>query len=279
MKKCLKPKNDIVFKALFGDNRYKEEILSEFLRTVLNIPSEELEEIIICNPYTEKDLIDDKGGILDIKLKTRNNTAIDVEIQVREIADMAQRLVHYCSKMETEQVKRGDKHYNAKPVISILIANYDFNKGEKAYHHRFVLYDIENKRMFDNKSWFEINTLELKKIPKENDGTELWEWLNFIKCEDEEELKKMSDNTQTEAIRTAIKRLVEINEDENIQAAVDSRENFLWEQAQLEKTAEMKGKAEGRAEGKIEIAKNLIQIGLTNEQIAKGTGLSIEQIK
>lgn len=36
---------------------------------------------------------------------------------------------------------------------------------------------------------------------------------------------------------------------------------------------------EGREEGKIEMANNFLKMGLSPEQVAQGTGLSIEQVK
>jgi predicted transposase YdaD len=74
-----------------------------------------------------------------------------------------------------------------------------------------------------------------------------------------------------------------MNEEEQVRLEAESRENFLWEQHQLENAAEAKGKAKGKAEGEnnkaIQIAKNLILMELSDEQIAKGTGLTIEQIQ
>jgi predicted transposase/invertase (TIGR01784 family) len=40
----------------------------------------------------------------------------------------------------------------------------------------------------------------------------------------------------------------------------------------------VEGREEGREESKIEIAKNMIQLGLTTEQTSKATGLTIEVI-
>ena len=41
----------------------------------------------------------------------------------------------------------------------------------------------------------------------------------------------------------------------------------------------LEGIIEGRQEGKIETAKNLIKMGLTLEQVAQGTGLSLEEVE
>jgi predicted transposase/invertase (TIGR01784 family) len=56
----------------------------------------------------------------------------------------------------------------------------------------------------------------------------------------------------------------------------------MWDYFSTMKTAEDKGRAEGRAEGRdertLEIARNLKTMDYSNEDIAKATGLSMEEI-
>jgi predicted transposase/invertase (TIGR01784 family) len=70
----------------------------------------------------------------------------------------------------------------------------------------------------------------------------------------------------------------------------EAYENSLWVvrdnmacMAAAEREAREKGHAEGRAEGRAEekkaIAKQFLAMGLTVEQVAQGSGLSIEEVK
>jgi len=56
----------------------------------------------------------------------------------------------------------------------------------------------------------------------------------------------------------------------------------MWDYFSTMKTAVDKGRAEGRAEGRdertLEIARNLKAMNYSNEDIAKATGLSIDEI-
>ncbi|MDR0140206.1 PD-(D/E)XK nuclease family transposase [Metabacillus idriensis] len=61
--KRLKPLNDFVFKKLFGENKDKD-ILIGFLNAVLDT---EVDDLYIVEEKLNKDKIDDKQGILDIK--------------------------------------------------------------------------------------------------------------------------------------------------------------------------------------------------------------------
>ena len=52
-KPLLSVKSDFLFKLIFGDQR-NVDILAAFLRSVLDIPDEEYDNLIIVNPYIKK---------------------------------------------------------------------------------------------------------------------------------------------------------------------------------------------------------------------------------
>lgn len=79
IKKLLNPKNDYVFKRIFGYTG-NEDITKSLLSSII---PDNIEEITLdCNPITEKDLFDDKVGILDIKAKLNNSTNCNIYEQV-----------------------------------------------------------------------------------------------------------------------------------------------------------------------------------------------------
>ncbi|MCL1948053.1 MAG: Rpn family recombination-promoting nuclease/putative transposase, partial [Chitinivibrionia bacterium] len=81
--KILPPKNDIVFKMLFGDDR-NVNILMEFLEAVLE---KKINEVQILNPINKQNRKDDKLSILDVKAKANleNGEIIDIEMQARNV--------------------------------------------------------------------------------------------------------------------------------------------------------------------------------------------------
>ena len=62
----LDPKNDYVFKRIFGHSG-NEEITKNLLQSIIPDKIDKIE--LDSNPITEKDLLDDKVGILYIKAK------------------------------------------------------------------------------------------------------------------------------------------------------------------------------------------------------------------
>jgi len=177
-KKPLLPvKSDFVFKRIFGDQR-NVDILGAFLRSVLDIPEDEYDRLTIVDPHVKKESDDDKYGILDVKLHTINGKIIHIEIQLKVHLDMKARTIYCQSKLVIEQMASGYKWSNIKRSITIVITDEIFIPESEKYHHQFR-YRTGDGIEFSN--LVEINTLDLSKLPPDDDSTELWYWMKFIK--------------------------------------------------------------------------------------------------
>ncbi|MCL2051894.1 MAG: Rpn family recombination-promoting nuclease/putative transposase [Lachnospiraceae bacterium] len=131
----------------------------------------------------------------------------------------------------------------------------------------YTLYDIENK--VEITDLIEINTLELEKLPKVEDGTKLWNWLKFLSSENEEDFEMVAEKNPQ--IKNAVARLAEISSDEQTRRLYESRHKMEWDIRGREKKA-----SNNRA---IDIAKNLLKTDLTLENIVVATGLTLEEVK
>ena len=81
-----------------------------------------------------------------------------------------------------------------------------------------------------------------------------------------------------------VNRAKELSSDDGYIRLFDKEENYkeLIRNTELAKAREegkLEGMKLGSKEAKIDVAKNLIKIGLTNEQIVEATKISIEDIK
>jgi predicted transposase/invertase (TIGR01784 family) len=90
----MSPKVDFVFKLIFGDEKNKH-VLIAFLSSALKLPKEEFKEIELLNTELLREFKEDKKGILDIRVKTKNNEHIDIEIQILPTEFMAERTLFY----------------------------------------------------------------------------------------------------------------------------------------------------------------------------------------
>ncbi|GHU06103.1 hypothetical protein FACS1894158_11490 [Betaproteobacteria bacterium] len=186
--KLLLPTNDFVFKKIFGENT---EVLSDFLQAVLDLPAEEYQGLTVVDPNLEREYIEDKLGVLDVKVHTKSGKVIDVEIQVKSQRSIWKRMAFYTAKMLVEQVKSGDKYLQINRVISILIADFLMIKENDAYHNRFRLYDERTQARFPDS--MEIDVLEIPKL-RETDGTPLGHWMRFFSATTEEDFMQAAQN-------------------------------------------------------------------------------------
>ena len=124
IRKLLNPKIDYVFKRIFG-YLGNEDITKNLLSSII---SDEVIDIELdCNPITEKDLFDDKVGILDIRAKINNNIQCNIEIQIIDRKDIEKRILFYWSKLYASTIKAGNNYADLQKCIVILLTDYNID--------------------------------------------------------------------------------------------------------------------------------------------------------
>ena len=266
----LSPRNDIVFKLIFGDAQ-DTSILTAFLKSALDLPPEDYQEVMIVDPHLKGDVPDDKQGILDVKVKTPTGKIIDIEIQIVEHPQMRERVVFYLARMVTEQIGRGEDYQSIKRAISILITDYVQIPENQHYHNCYRLHDPKTGSEFTD--LLEVNTLELPKLPQEEDGTALWDWLEFLKARQEEELMRLAEKDPQ--LKKAVSRLVALSEDEQTRLLAESREKLQRDIVARENAAAYKAQTETQ----LAIARRLLSRGVPMDEIVSITELSPDAIR
>ena len=87
--------NDYLFKLLLGSEENKV-CLQDFLECVLDMPAGMITDLELLNKELTKDAISDKTGILDVKLRLKDGTIIDIEISFTGLSKK------YASMVESE---------------------------------------------------------------------------------------------------------------------------------------------------------------------------------
>ena len=291
--KLLNPKNDYVFKRLFGSVG-NETITKNLLSCILqqNITDVQLD----CNPILEKNLLDDKVGILDIKAKIDNTTNIDIEMQVTDHKNIEKRILFYLSKMYTKTIKKSQDYSSLEKCIAILITNYniDIIKNIPKYITKWSIREEEYQKIVLT-DVMEIYIIELNKFKdykEKSNHNSLNSWIEFI------ESPEVIDMSNKE-IQKAKKVLEEISQDEHEQYLAELREKYIMDQKAIEDAGYDKGLKAGIEQGIEQGIKQGIKQGINqginqqNKQIAKKmlnkkidldtisqiTGLSIQELK
>ena len=263
--------NDRVFKEMFIRNKSS---MADFLKCILNIPNDEFEDLEFIDTHSRRGSVLGGEYILDIKVKTKTHI-VDVEMQVKRSPVMTQRIVLYLANMIKDQDLSSINYSNMKKTVSIMIASDHNINNDDRYFHRYNLRDEKDNSLFTD--LIEVDILELKKLPDKYDGSPLWEWLEFIKTNNEEMMKMLSEKNPK--IKKAYDTLLDISCDEAERHAAQQHEMYLQNEYAINKERFEQGLKQGIEKKSIEIVKNAIKMNLDIETISKLTGLSKEKIE
>lgn len=284
-----------------------EGFLSELLFTDIKI-------VEVLESESNKDDAADKSNQVDIKVKDENEQIILIEVQYSREQDYLFRMLFGAAKTITEHMEIGDKYANVSKVISINILYFDFCQGgDYIYHGTTEFIGIHNKsklslsdtqqKLFSRQKvadifpeYYIINIKNFDGIAKDT----LDEWIYFLK---EEEIK---EEFKAKGLREAKEKLdrMKLTKEENIR--YERYVESLRRQQSLYDSSYLVGKEEGIEQGleqgleqgielgiqqereaqelqqrkeKIAQAKMMLESGLPIEQVAKFTGLTVDDIR
>ena len=284
-KKVLKPTNDFVFKKIFGSVG-SERITTSLLEAILkiNITAIDLDK----NPITEKDVLNDKMGIMDIRVEINNKIDADIEMQIIDQGNIEIRLMRYVSKIFIRGLKAGENYLDAKESIAILIANFEIEK-HKNVKKILTEYEMREKNygnivLTDKIKVYILELPKIERIKSKDESLNLW--IKFMK---DLEVKKMVDKEDKEleetiqAIQEAEKKYEELCQDEHARYIAELREKYIEDSISIKQLGYENGRKDGKKEGKKQGLEEGIQEGKKQEleRIAKNMknkNYSIEEI-
>ena len=272
MHDLLDPKNDFVFKRIFGSEENKDILLAFLNRTFTEAGESPLTEIILMNPYTDKDSPRDKQSIFDIQAKTVDGQLINVEMQLFNKYDNEKRTLFYWSKQYSDQLEEGQSYKKLRKCVTINILNFTILPNDR-YHSVFHLREDQSGITFIDD--IEIHIMELSKLNQQNipDEGGLLNWLLFLKSEDTKNWEVLKVNEPT--LGKAMTALEFLSQDAEARRQYEMRQKALHDEASMIEGA----RTEGETKGKLEIAQNLIQMGMDISKVAQATGLSVQELK
>ena len=268
-------RNDYAFKRIFGTEE-NTDILQDLLECILDILPENIAGLELLDKEFHKEILTEKLGILDIKLRLKDETIINIEIQNRWRGDFPERSVYYWSKMYNESIKQGQDYTNLPKCITINLIGKGFNKN-KRLHNKYFVMEKDTKEPLFSKLEIHIINLETAKLLDESNYTDiktkrLLSWLKFIETDDREVRKMLAQNSKTMKKANAVIEVMEMS----------PRDKWLYESRMKYQHDMASEKHEGYTEGvyqtKLKTAKNLIDLGVAHEVIMQATGLKQDEI-
>ena len=168
-------KNDYLFKLLLGSEENKA-CLQDFLECVLDMPAGMIADLELLDKELTKDEITDKTGILDVKLRLKDGTTIDIEIQNSWSAEFIPRTLFYWSKMYIEGFKEGEPYTSLTRCIAINLISQGFKLNSEVHSAYSIQEQSTHKPLTD---LLEIHFLNLSAVK----GTEIRQTVSTKKQE------------------------------------------------------------------------------------------------
>ena len=278
---------DFGFKRIFGTAPNKE-LLIDFLNSMFD-GEQVVKDVTYLNSEHVGDVHSDRKAIFDVYCENEKGEKFIVEMQNASQQYFKDRSLYYATFPIREQAqKRAEWNYELKHVYVVALLNYNMSEpafAKDTINHDVGLLDKQTHRVFNDKLTFKY--VEISKFDKriEELKTNYDKWLFVL-----QNLSRL--NSQPKYLQTAVfTRLfkqaeiagftrTELREYEDSLKAFRDLRNTL-DNAKQEGRAEVR--AEGRAEGEkdkaIEIAKNLLEMGMPIDAIMKATGLSSEEVR
>ena len=231
MKHSIDPKIDCVFKALLGAERNRR-LLIHFLNAILAgelaVP---LTEVEILDPYNEREFIDDKLSIVDVKARDRAGRFYQIEIQLLNIPDLPARILYGWADLYSAQLRDGEGYDRLQPTYSIWLLGQTLRPKITEAVHCFRLRDEQGRSLVEHGG---IWLLELSKCRIAAVETEQDRWLKFFIEGERLDDEHLPAWMQTEEMRQAMSTLKAFSEKERAYHQYQARQNYLRQQKSIE---------------------------------------------
>ena len=260
--------HDLLFKETFADPHNRRQ-LEFFLEQILGYKTGYLHDKLDVSYESpiKKNKLKDKNIRGDIIIKF-DDVVLNLEAYTNFDNSSIDKSIYYIMKIHTSKLKIGDDYHELGKTIQInFVENAHLGLKEKLVYDFHIACDElpEIKLLKDS---FYVKIVQIDKARELGYTNNILDkWFKFIAA---------NGSSEREIIAKGDVLLMELNEWINKYVADDETQEELnkWD---IE-IATNKGIEQGKKEEKMEIAKNLLNTNLSDEDIAKATDLSIEEI-
>lgn len=267
---------DFAFKKLFGTEVNKELLIS-FLNSLFD-GREVIRDLKYLNVEHLGHVAAERKAVFDVYCENEHGEKFLIEMQKAEQEYFKDRSIYYSTFPIQEQAPKGIWNFELQRVYTIGILNFTFDtKSDDYLHHEVKLMDVKTKEVFYDKLTYLY--LEMPKFRKTESElvTLLDKWLYAM--------KNLATLMERPAVlqEAVFRRFFEQAEiaafsKEELRSYRESQKDF-WDLNSVIETAENKGIAKGRAEGRAEAAHKMIAAGIPTEKVLEILGLTAEDLQ
>ena len=274
----LDPKADLTFKKIFAKH---PDLLISLLNSLLPLSDEEQ---IVEIKYLPNELVPElygrKNTIVDVLCQDVSGRKFCVEMQMEWSNAFMQRVLFNASKLYVTQLQKAEEYETLKPVYSLYLVNEIFEKDmpDCFIHNYRIVHDKDTKKVIEGLHFTFIE------LPKFTPHTFLEKrmsvlWLRFLTEIDSDTREVPADLLESPEISKALE---EVKVSSFTDAELRTYDKF-WDTIRTEKTLLKdkyeKGMEKGAIDEKIATAQRLLAMGLSVNQVATATQLTLEHIE
>ena len=286
-------KNDYLFKLLLGSEENKA-CLQDFLECVLDMPVGMIADLELLDKELSKDAISYKTGILDVKLRLKGGTTIDIEIQNSWSAEFIPRTLFYWSKMYIESFKEGEPYTSLTRCIAINLISQGFKLNSEVHSAYSIQEQKSHQPLTDLLEIHFLNLSAVKRAKIRQTVTtqkqeKLLNWLRFIETDDKKEramlamtspvLQMLNEKIDVLSLNPEERKLYEsrmkLKSDIATISEVQFKAGAEWGLAE----GEARGRSEGAHQKAVETAKAMLTMGYPLSDICKIAGLTQAEVE
>ena len=265
---------DFGFKRIFGTKPNKD-LLIDFLNSLFN-GEQVVKDVTFLNSEHVGDVHTDRKAIFDVYCENEKGEKFIVEMQNAYQTYFKDRSLYYATFPIREQAQKGEGwNYKLKHVYIVALLNYDMSDpafSDDTINHDIGLLDKQTHRVFNDKLTFKY--VEISKFNKriEELKTNYDKWLFVL-----QNLSRL--DCQPEYLKTAVfnRLFAEAEIAKFTRAELREYEDSLKAYRDIKNSWDS-AEEKGERKKAIEIAKNLLEMGMPIDNIMKATGLSLEEI-
>lgn len=240
MRHPIDPTIDCVFKALLGAEANRA-LLVHFLNAVLgtDLPAP-ITTVELLNPYNEREFLDDKLSVVDVKARDDSGGLHQIEVQLLVLPDLPARILYGWADLYSSQLEKGHHYRELRPCWSVWLLGEHLRTPATdppvGYLHRLRLQDEQGRVLIEHGG---IRLLELGTFAVVHAGggaidSELTRWLKFFTEGGRLDPDALPDWMQTPEMQQAMNTLRTFSDKDREYHAYQARMNYLRQQRSIQ---------------------------------------------
>ena len=289
----LNPRVDSTFKALFTQPTQESRgALHSFLEAATE---RKIKSFVLTANDAPAGFDGQRSVSYDIMCEFDDGLSADIEMQAfdREY-DYGKRAEYQVARLETTYLKKGDNWEKAPIVYQVTVLDFNYgndgNAKVKTPVSRYAMRTKDGRELSNSLNIIFIELPKTRGLEKTLEtNTPLENWALFLKAADNPKKRDIITRltSKEEGLMQAQKSLSSISANRDLWIAQYRQEMADRDKRSSISAAIKKGMAQGLAqgimqgkkEGKYEDAKNFLKLGISPQQVAAGTGLSIAEVE